>query len=390
MTDQTYIRYYADNHHGESVRGSLPLHTIAVAFPFLKWGFVMNISSGESAAGSVMVPLNNIPTDAIGQTRVKVCDAVVREYAAAMREQEAAGGLRFPPVVLFSDGQERWLADGFHRVLAARMAGLTEIAADVRAGTKRDTFLYGISANSTHGLARTNADKRKAVALLLADTEWSQWSNREIARRCQVTHRMVNGMRRRASGDGPQMTQRKVERGSAIYEMNVKVRSAAAADTAPGPPSQLVSDGVERRTDAAPAAAATDALGIPIRVASAKVFAARRDFEEAKELLDRLASLLDRIAQGPAGELYRLEMLQTHDNGREGYACVALRQCRNKLVGAEPYCGYCPDCQVTPPTRRAGACKRCGGRGWTTRSAFECCGLPERQRVLSLRPSQKG
>ena len=65
------------------------------------------------------------------------------------------------------------LADGFHRVLATCMAGLTEIAADVRVGSQRDAFLYGISANSTHGLARTNADKRKAVALLLVDAKWS-------------------------------------------------------------------------------------------------------------------------------------------------------------------------------------------------------------------------
>jgi hypothetical protein len=92
--------------------------------------------------------------------------------------------------------------------------------------------------------------------------------------------------------------------------------------------SQAVSG--ERRSDAAPAAAATDAHRIPTPEATAKVFAARRDFEEAKELLDRLASLVDRIAQGPAGELYRLEMLRIHDNGRKGYACVALRQCRNK------------------------------------------------------------
>jgi hypothetical protein len=347
----------------------------------------MNISSGMSTAGSVMVPLDAIPTDPAGQTRVKVHAAVVREYASEMREQIAAGGLRFPPVVLFSDGKERWLADGFHRVLAARMAGLTEIAADVRAGSQREAFLYGISANSAHGLPRTNADKRKAVALLLADAEWSQWSDREIARRCQVDHRMVNRMRQRPFGDGPQMAQRKFERGGAVYEMNVKVSSAAIPDTAPGPP-QPVAGSVEKRSDAASAAVATDSLGIPVPEATAKVFAARSDFEEAKDLLDRLAGLLNRIAQGPAGELYRLEMLRTHGKGRESFACVALRQCRNKLVGAEPYCGYCPDCHGTQPTRRAGACKRCGGRGWTTQSAFECCGLPERQRILSLRPPQ--
>jgi ParB-like chromosome segregation protein Spo0J len=125
--------------------------------------------------------------------------AVVREYAAAMTEQIAEGGLRFPPVILFADGSEfYWLGDGFHRVLAARKAGLTEIAAEVRAGTQRDAMLFGICANNAHGLPRSNADKRYAVTLLLADPEWSQWSDREIARRVQVGHASVSRIRRSA------------------------------------------------------------------------------------------------------------------------------------------------------------------------------------------------
>lgn len=46
-----------------------------------------------------------------------------------------------------------------------------------------------------HGLPRTNADKRRAVSVLLADPEWAKWSNREIARRCVVTHGLVNSIR---------------------------------------------------------------------------------------------------------------------------------------------------------------------------------------------------
>jgi hypothetical protein len=42
-------------------------------------------------------------------------------------------------------------------------------------------------------------DKRKAVTLLQADTEWSQWSDSEIARHCQVSQSFVTGLRRRLS-----------------------------------------------------------------------------------------------------------------------------------------------------------------------------------------------
>jgi hypothetical protein len=50
---------------------------------------------------------------------VRVHAAVVRDYAAAMKQQLDEGDLRFPPVVLFTDGQNYWLGDGFHRILAA-------------------------------------------------------------------------------------------------------------------------------------------------------------------------------------------------------------------------------------------------------------------------------
>jgi hypothetical protein len=55
--------------------------------------------------------------------------------------------------------------------------------------------MYGAGANGSHGLKRTNEDKRRAVMCLLEDEEWSGWSNSEIARRCGVNHHMVAGMR---------------------------------------------------------------------------------------------------------------------------------------------------------------------------------------------------
>jgi hypothetical protein len=182
----------------------------------------MNISANESTRESVMVPLARIPTDEGAQTRVRVRAAVVRDYATAMKQQRAEGNLRFPPVIIFTDGQNYWLGDGFHRVLAAARAGLVEIAADARQGTQRDAVLFGISANSTHGLPRTNADKRKAVSLLLGDAEWSQWSDRKIAGHCQVGHAFVSRLRQKsASVSGRQIGNRKVERSGTIYEMKV-------------------------------------------------------------------------------------------------------------------------------------------------------------------------
>jgi hypothetical protein len=74
---------------------------------------------------------------------------------------------------------------------------------------QQDALLYS-SSNAEHGRPRTNADKRKAVRLLLADAEWGQWSDREIARHCQVSQWFVSRLRKGASHNGYEMKPRKV------------------------------------------------------------------------------------------------------------------------------------------------------------------------------------
>ena len=49
--------------------------------------------------------------------------------------------------------------------------------------------------NATHGLRRTNKDKRKAVTKLLSDEEWATWSDLEISRRCRVSDDLVKTVR---------------------------------------------------------------------------------------------------------------------------------------------------------------------------------------------------
>ena len=124
------------------------------------------------------------------------CESTVAEYRAAMED-----GANFPPIVVFFDGAHHWLADGFHRCFAADEAGLIDIEADVKQGTKRDAILYAVGANANHGLRRTNADKRRAVMALLNDEEWAAWSDREIARRCGVSNNFVSTVRGILSSD---------------------------------------------------------------------------------------------------------------------------------------------------------------------------------------------
>src|SRR5262249_46728881 len=121
----------------------------------------------------------------------------VHEYAEAMRSGDI-----FPPVTVFFDGTDHWLAEGFHRTEAARKAGREKIP-DVRNGTARDAILFGIGSNATHGLRRTQADKRRAVERLLADPEWARWSDRKIGEVARVDHKTVAKVRREMSGEIP-------------------------------------------------------------------------------------------------------------------------------------------------------------------------------------------
>lgn len=125
------------------------------------------------------------------QSRAQLDWVAIDEYAGAMRE-----GSVFPSVVVFYDGTHYWLADGFHRVRSAEKASLEKIEVDVRQGTQRDAILYSVSANASHGVRRTNRDKRQAVMMLLNDEEWRRiWGNSEIARRCSVSEFMVRSIR---------------------------------------------------------------------------------------------------------------------------------------------------------------------------------------------------
>lgn len=143
------------------------------------------------------VEIHKIRRDGGTQSRAALNEATVAEYAEAMADPATV----FPPVIVYFDGLEYWLADGFHRLAAWERIGRTDIPTDIRQGDRRAAILHSVAANSAHGLRRTNEDKRRAVLTLLEDTEWSTWSNREIARRCAVSEGFVRSLRTERSDD---------------------------------------------------------------------------------------------------------------------------------------------------------------------------------------------
>jgi hypothetical protein len=151
-------------------------------------------------------------TDSGAQQRVELSLDTVNDYAEDMLR-----GVKFPPVVVFFDGTTYHLGDGFHRVAAAKKAGLEVIDVDVRQGTARDALFYGIGANAAHGLRRSAADRRRAIESLLRDPEWGRLPDRRLAEIANVDHKTIGKYRKELTGgEIPQAKSKKAGCGTRI------------------------------------------------------------------------------------------------------------------------------------------------------------------------------
>lgn len=118
------------------------------------------------------------------QCRAAIDTGIVNEYAERMIE-----GDRFPAVEVYGTRDRCWIADGWHRVLAAKQIGVVKIDAVLHEGGRAEALRHALGANAHHGHRRTNADKRRAVEIALR--EYPHLSSRQIAEMCGVSHMTV-------------------------------------------------------------------------------------------------------------------------------------------------------------------------------------------------------
>ena len=134
----------------------------------------------------MIIELSKIRIDGNTQPRIAINNETIVAYSELLDD-----GGKLPPVKLFFDGADYWLADGFHRYHAHKKSGHTGIEGDVTQGTRRDAFIYSLGANHDHGLPRTVEDKRKSVMAALNDAEFGIKPSRNIADLCKVSHTFV-------------------------------------------------------------------------------------------------------------------------------------------------------------------------------------------------------
>jgi len=173
------------------------------------------------------IKIRDIIADTDLHPRVKLNENAIDDYAQAMQ-----AGIDLPPIIVFQEGRKYHLADGWHRLEAARRIGRSRVMAEVRKGDRRDTLLYAVGANATHGLRRTSADKRKAVQLLLDDPEWQQWSVEAIAKTCNVSWGLVDKVRS-VYLPKSEDSERQVKRGGSVFKQRVGKRKGKKVPRTP-------------------------------------------------------------------------------------------------------------------------------------------------------------
>lgn len=76
-------------------------------------------------------------------------DKRVRQYAASLDSM--------PPIVVFRIPEGLLVADGYHRVAAARFAGRNRIEAEIREGTAQDALDFVVDNSVAAGIPRDAA-----------------------------------------------------------------------------------------------------------------------------------------------------------------------------------------------------------------------------------------
>ena len=341
--------------------------------------------------------LGGIVTEGM-QIRVKMDPDVVQDYLEAMK-----AGKKFPPLLTFFDGASYFLADGFHRLHAARELKTPKIACEVREGTRCDARLAACAANQEHGLRRRNDDKRRAVQVVLELQ--SEWSNRMIAEYVGVGHTFVDIMRhelptvgssnvsnpRQSDGFGPPPTSpRRLGRDGKVRELPpVPVRPAVPAAPAPATSGSALAGGGNSSARVSPPQAPTaepaddesfdgaqdkpaglvDTLGRHVPEDLAPLWHRRQEVQDVLTALSRMRSTIRHAQEGQ-------DPLWAETNFSA--ALMHLDRAYAEIDATKPYV-VCPMCQGI-------GCRACKERGLLGKFRYDTA-IP---RELKVKAPQRG
>lgn len=169
------------------------------------------------------IPLDKVRIDGNTQARIELDTKRVDTLVDVLENPNI--GKFDNPVIVYNDGADYWLADGFHRYHAYKKLERRKITAEVRIGTRREAFIYSrTSANQEHkGKPLTLEDKKRNAEDLLKDEEWGKLTSRKIAQVVGLHHTTVEKIRKSLSGELARCDEetRLVSRGGTTYEQKI-------------------------------------------------------------------------------------------------------------------------------------------------------------------------
>lgn len=149
--------------------------------------------------------------------RVRAVDEdVARDYADDIDE--------LPPVTVWLLGELYLLVNGWHRYRAHQLAGATCVRVVVMTGSYQQAMLYVAGADRQVGVRRTRETKRAAVLLVLSTPNGANWSDRDVAKHCGVSHTFVAQLRRHGA---PQTSDKVAENGNAPTQKDARGSSVS-------------------------------------------------------------------------------------------------------------------------------------------------------------------
>lgn len=300
------------------------------------------------------------------QTRAGTDADTIRTYAEAMDD-----GAQFPDVTVFTDGETYWLADGFHRVLAAKSNGKTAISADVRKGTEDDAVVFGGTANNKQGKRPTMADVQHFLSMV--------WERREaifggtptggnLAERCGVS---------RATGE--RFVQRKL---AEMPKAPVRPTASKIQSKMPTRPTHLVgANGRAYPVRPTPKVAETTSAPVSPTVSKTQLKMPTRPTRQHPVMpVDRYGTeipveMQEAFEPSPLADILsciskaRVALRKGFEDKDPAFAAVRqdalvnLNNAYNFVNAAEPHC-VCRMCQGT-------GCKACRERGWQTEEEYK-------------------
>lgn len=173
-----------------------------------------------SGSQTTMLKRNQLRRDGGTQMRDQLSEEAIEQYTIAYRNGE-----KMPAIIVFNDGENFWIADGFHRDESAGRAGLDEIECEVRQGTVQDAIFYALkTANRKHGLQLNRASKRIKARRILLLADEAQKFNRVLEREWGLSESLFRSVRKELESSGElsasETQTRKGERNGKPIEMN--------------------------------------------------------------------------------------------------------------------------------------------------------------------------